>query len=540
MSVAPHPTPEVPHTVAGPREASTSRSRLRALVLQGLPNLIVFALLGAVLLVGHRTGWKLPKASALFSSGSVAKSDWCSEHLVPSSQCVECREELMPRPKKFGFCRAHGVAECVNCHPELAQVAGQPKLPAYDTTQALALMARPENNSRNTLHERRVQFASAASAEKSGVDVDVAQERKMVDAVSANGQIQFDPTRVAHLGPRAPGTVVHVFKIVGDTVLPGDILALVDVAAVGQAKSGLLQAIVTRQLKTSNHERLTAAGIGVAGITLTEAKAALEEAEVRFISARQALVNLGLDVPDDFGETDAKKIADDLRFLGVPAEALAALPQQTRSANLYAVRAPYAGVIVASDSVVGEVVDAQDVLFTVADPRRMWLVLSVPQEDAPYVTPGLPVMFRTDDGGHQADGTISWVSPTIDERTRTVQARVVLDNHTGALKDKTFGTGRIVLREEPRAVVVPRESVQSTGDATFVFVRDRDYLKQGSPKVFHVRQVRTAARDETGVEILAGVLPGEVIATKGSSVLLAQLLRGNFGAACGCFDEASK
>ncbi|MEX0977502.1 MAG: efflux transporter periplasmic adaptor subunit, partial [Pirellulales bacterium] len=103
---------------------------------------------------------------------------------------------------------------------------------------------------------------------------------------------------------------------------------------------------------------------------------------------------------------------------------------------------------------------------------------------------------------------------------------------TGALKDKTFGTGRIVLREEPQAMVVPREAVQSTGDATFVFVRDRDYLKQGTPKVFHVRQVRTGARDETGVEILAGALPGEVIATKGSTVLLGQLLRSNFGAAC--------
>jgi cobalt-zinc-cadmium efflux system membrane fusion protein len=178
------------------------------------------------------------------------------------------------------------------------------------------------------------------------------------------------------------------------------------------------------------------------------------------------------------------------------------------------------------------VVDAQDLLFTVADPRRMWLVLSVPQEDARYVAPGLPVVFSTDDGGQESTGSISWVSPTIDERTRTVQARVVLDNHTGALKDKTFGTGRIVLREEPRAVVVPREAVQATPDATFVFVRDRDYLKQGSFKVFHVRQVRTGARDETGVELLAGVLPGEVIATKGSTVLLGQLLRGNLGASC--------
>jgi cobalt-zinc-cadmium efflux system membrane fusion protein len=144
----------------------------------------------------------------------------------------------------------------------------------------------------------------------------------------------------------------------------------------------------------------------------------------------------------------------------------------------------------------------------------------------------LPVTFRTDDGAQQASGRIGWVSPTVDERTRTLQARVVLDNPTGALRDKTFGTGRIVLREQPGAVTVPREAVQATTDATFVFVRDRDYLKEGAPKVFHVRQVRTGARDDAYVELLAGVLPGEVIATKGSPVLLGQLLRGNLGEGC--------
>ncbi len=362
----------------------------------------------------------------------------------------------------------------------------------------------------------------------------------MTETVAANGEIEFDPTRVAHLSPRAPGSVSHVFKIVGDEVRPGEVLALVDVAAVGQAKSDLLQAIVQRRLRASNYERLQAAGIGVAGATVTAAKAALEEADVAFLSARQALVNLGLEVPEEFGDADPARIADELRFLGIPSDVLANLPAGTLSANLYAVRAPYEGVVVASESVVGEVVGADDVLYTLADPTRMWLTLAVPQEDARYVKRGQQVDFRTDDGGTHASGQISWVSPTIDQRTRTMQARVVLDNPDGALRDKTFGTGRIVLRQEPRAVVVPREAVQTTSDATFVFVRDRDYLKPGSPKVYHVRQVRTGARDATHVELLAGVLPGEVVATKGSNVILSQLLRSNLGAGCGCHDASGK
>jgi cobalt-zinc-cadmium efflux system membrane fusion protein len=531
MSSATRPTSEVTLHPRTDRAHAPPARRFRALAGRGIPNVAVFVLLAAVFYFGHHTGWKMPKLGDMFAAGTSAADDWCADHLVPASSCVECRPGLLPEPPEFGFCRAHGVAECVTCHPELAQVSGEPRLASYDTTQALALMARPENSSRNQLHKRVVQFATAGSAEKAGIDVDVVGERKLSDAIQANGEIRFDPTRVAHLSSRGAGAVAQVYKIVGDEVAAGDVLALVDVAAVGQAKSDLLQAIVERQLRRTRYEKLKGAGIGVAGITVTEAKAALEEAEVAFISARQALVNLGLEVPDEFDETDARKIADDLRTLGIPADVLARLPEGTNSANLIAVRAPYEGVIVEADSVLGEVVDPRDVLFTVADPRRMWLVLAVPQEHARYVRKDLPVAFQTDDGSQRAEGRISWVSPTIDERTRTLTARVVLEN-SGGLRDKTFGTGRIILREEPRAVSVPREAVQATTDATFVFVRDRDYLKPGAAKMFHVRQVRTGARDDAYVELLAGVLPGEVVATKGSPVLLAQLLRGNLGEGC--------
>jgi cobalt-zinc-cadmium efflux system membrane fusion protein len=194
-------------------------------------------------------------------------------------------------------------------------------------------------------------------------------------------------------------------------------------------------------------------------------------------------------------------------------------------------------VVVAADRVAGEVVAPTDALFTLADPTRMWLTLHVRQEDAPYVAKGQQVDFRTDDGSREVKGPISWISSAVDERTRTLQVRVNVSNPDGALKDQTFGTGRIILRSEPHAIAVPAAAVQSTADAQFVFVRDRDYLKPGAPKVFHVRQVRTGARDGDYVELLAGVLPGEVVATVGSPAVLAHLLRGDLGAACGCHDK---
>jgi multidrug efflux pump subunit AcrA (membrane-fusion protein) len=518
------------------RPAEPERRTPGPAFLGAVPNVAAFVLLAGVFYLGHQTGWKLPKMSALTAKEAPHPDDWCHEHLVPESQCVECQDDLLPKGPTYGFCRKHGVAECVIDHPELAQVTGEPQLPKYDVVRALALLPRPENNSKNTLHQRRLQFASGASAAKFGVEVDVVQERPMQDVVTANGELTFDPTRMAHLSSRLVGTVAAVQKTLGDEVRSGDVLVLIDAAQVGEAKSRLLRAVVELGLRRTTAERLRdlANDKLVTVKALTEAEAALKEANIAVVSARQTLINLGFTVPDDIDENDIGPLEEKLHFLDIPAECLAALPPGSRTTNLIPIRAAYDGVVLSSDVVAGEVVDATRPLITVADPRRLWLLLNVRQEDGRDVSLGMPVRFNADDGSEQVAGRIGWISPTVDPRTRTLQVRVVLHNADGRLRGRAFGSGVIVLREEPEAVVVPVEAVQSTGDAQFVFVRDKDYLRDDSFKLFHPRQVRTGARDGEYVELLAGALPGEVVATKGSNSLLAQLLRSNLGAGCDC------
>lgn len=520
------------------REAACTQ-KWWAKILSVLPNLFVFSMLGGVMYLGHHTGWKLPKLSEITGKTNAEPDDWCTEHLVPESQCIECKTDLLPKGKPFGFCREHGVAECVLHHPELAQVKGMAELPKYDTVRAIPLLDRPVNNSRNTLHTRRVQFISAESVAKSGIEVSVAEERPVSDVITANGELMFDPGRVAHLSTRLPGTVAAVFKKLGETVEPGEMLALIDASLVGQAKAQLLQSLVQLQLRKSTVERLKTASIGgaIAGKSLIEAEAALKESEIAFVSARQAISNLGFEIENVLEDADPRKVADDLRFLGIPDSVISSLPSGTKTANFLPIRAPYRGVIVSSEIVAGEVVDSTKSLYTIADPMRMWLMLNVRQEDAKYIQVGLLVKFKSDDGAAEVRGQISWISPAVDEQTRTLRMRVAIANPDGALRDKTFGTGRIILREEPNAIVVPREAVQSTPDAHFVFVRDKHYFDDSAPKLFHVRQVRIGAKDDQFVELLAGVLPGEVIATKGSPVLLAQLLRSSLGAGCGCHEH---
>jgi RND family efflux transporter MFP subunit len=270
----------------------------------------------------------------------------------------------------------------------------------------------------------------------------------------------------------------------------------------------------------------------VAGSRLLEAETAAREARSQVLRAQQSLVNLGLPIDaDPFQGRSADDVAADLQFLGLPEAFATNLDRKSTTSNLLPIRAPFDGILVERDVVAGEVVDTGILLLTVADTTQMWLTLDVPSEEADYVVLDQRVHFQTSGTSGDVTGRIAWISTEADPQTRTVKVRAVLDNPDGRLRNETFGTGRIVLRSEADAIVVPSESVQWDGSCQVVFVRDKDFFASDqSPKLFYPRPVRVGARTDESVEILAGLLPGEVVVTKGAGVLRGELLKNNLGA----------
>jgi multidrug efflux pump subunit AcrA (membrane-fusion protein) len=194
--------------------------------------------------------------------------------------------------------------------------------------------------------------------------------------------------------------------------------------------------------------------------------------------------------------------------------------------------------VIDRQAVAGEVVDSARMLFRVADPSRMWLTLNIPLEEAQLLSIRQPVRFNPDGQKEELTGQLAWISTAADQQTRMVQVRADLPNIDRQLRNETFGTGRVILREEQGAIVVPAESVHWEGCCHIVFVRDKNYFTTPeSPKVFHVRSVRMGVTHDGFTEIIAGVLPDEVVATKGSDVLRSQLLKNNLGEGCACVAE---
>jgi membrane fusion protein, heavy metal efflux system len=542
MSSATHNSPITSAPTTSAPLPSSPRPAVWSRLGRAVPTAAVVLALAGLALSGHFAEWKMPRFSTLLGTAATNAQEWCKEHNVPEGECIECNLSLLPPGKDYGWCREHGVAQCSFEHPEVAQLKTTPVItPAMleRASRALSLRPRAENNSRCALHQRRIQFASVEAVEKAGVDIAVVLERPMVEAAVANGEVVYDQTRMAHLSSRASGTVWQVQRQVGDRVRKGDLLALVDAAEVGKTKGEFLQAIAQVRLKQAIYERVkTIVGDVVSARQFREAEAAWQEAKIRLQTAQQGLVNLGLMVrAEDFSDVEPSEIARRIQFLGLPAELTSQLDAGTTTSNLFPIRAPLDGVVIERHVVEGEAVNASTVLFAVADVSRLWLILNVREEDAEYVSPGQPVLFRSSSkDGREIQGAVSWISTSADDQTRTIKVRVELPNADCRLRANTFGTGRIVLRDEPKAMVVPTEAVHWDGTCHVVFVRDKNYHDPSSPKFFHVRSVRPGIEDGDATEIIAGVLPGEVIASKNSVVLEAQLLKSNLGAGCGCAD----
>ncbi len=523
--------------VEEPTATSPKPYALRELVrrtFEAAPTIAVLLLLSAIGYWGHHSGWKIPKFSELTSSNDANVVAWCDAHGVPERNCISCNADLMPKGTLRGWCKEHGVAECVLEHPDLAQLKETPTILQEDidwARRALETRDRPKNDRSCKLHLRRIQFTSGEAADKAGIDIALVDRGRIIETIATTGEIRYDPTLVTRLASRAAGTVWRVERNVGDPVREGDLLALVDAAVVGQAKAELLQAAAQLNLQDQTVERLAGLGDAVAGRRLQEAEAARVEAEGAVRKAVQTLANLGLPITlDEMRGKSGDEIATQLHFVGLPPATVEQLDRQQTTANLIPILSPRAGVVTTRDVVAGEVVDTTKTLFTIVDNRRMWLMLNVALEDAQYVKAGQQISFRPDGGTREHTGQITWISSHIDSDTRTVQVRAELPNDDGDLRDESFGAGQIVLRDEDEAIVAPNDAIHWEGCCFVAFVRDRNFLAKDSYKVFHTRMVRPGVTNGDYTEVIAGLLPDEVVVTKGSGVLRAELLKGNLGA----------
>jgi cobalt-zinc-cadmium efflux system membrane fusion protein len=547
--------------------STTTRRGVRVALATGLPTALVLASVAAVGLWGHHTGWKAPRFSDLFGQESeVAAEDWCVEHNVPDSQCIACHPELAGE-SPADWCKEHGVAEskctvchpeilktgvagdwcvehgvpesgCTICHPEIArkgeavgsetstvvtEVAHADELPEdHPNSVPGSASGRPRDPKTCQKHALKVQFASTAAITKAGVELGNVVERTMSDSIIVNGEVNYDRTRLAKLSARVPGTAWRVVAELGAAVRAGDVLALIDSPEVGRAKTEYLQSATSLDVAKKKLTRVQSsaeAGFRTEAERL-EAESTVRLEESRLFNTRQALTSMGLPPPN--GEPTEER----LTLLGLPESIASSFGQGVKPASLVPILAPFDGTVISRDIVSGEVVEAGRQLFEVADTSQLWVTMDVPQGDAHRIALGQAVIYRPDDAWDESvTGETAWISTAVDEMTRTVKMRANVANAEGSLRAHSFGRAQVVVRTTPNAIAVPSEAIQWEGCCYVVFVRLSD-------TIFQTRKVRLGARDSAFTEVVVGVLPGEIVATKGSHVLKSEILKSSLGAGC--------
>ncbi len=267
------------------------------------------------------------------------------------------------------------------------------------------------------------------------------------------------------------------------------------------------------------------------GVRLTDEE--LEEFNIQVGTAGPGNLQLHRDLPGEIA-IDPDRLAHIVpRFPGLVKEVrkklgdtveqgeVLAIVESNESLVPYEVRSLIKGKVIETHLTEGEVISDDDHAFVIADLSEVWANLSVYQKDLPFVRLGQTVEIDPGPQFPKTTGTISYISPTLDEHTRTATARVILPNPTGDLRPGLFITGRVVIEEDNVPVLVPKTALQTIDEQTVVFIRTEDGFK---PQSVHVGKTNDA-----NVEILAGLLPGQKYVTKGGFTIKAQLAKGSFG-----------
>jgi len=302
-----------------------------------------------------------------------------------------------------------------------------------------------------------------------GVSVGEARFEAVSELLRTVGIVQYDETRTTRIHPKIEGWIEQVFAdFTGRLVRAGDPLVSIYSPEMFATQQEYLLALRARRVL----EASSVAAIADHGASLAEA-------------ARRRLELW------DFSPDQLREVTSSGR------------PQRT--VTLYA---PATGFIVERNAYPGQRVTPDTGLYMLVDLSRVWVMAEIPEADGGSVRVGQPATVRlAGRAGPVWKARVDYIQPSVDQATRTLKARLELDNSNFELKPGAYVD--IELRTNRAAgLFVPSDAVLDSGLTKRVFV-DRGEGR------FEPREVETGREIAGKIEILSGLTPGERIVTSG-------------------------
>lgn len=169
----------------------------------------------------------------------------------------------------------------------------------------------------------------------------------------------------------------------------------------------------------------------------------------------------------------------------------------------------------------GELIGDDKHIVMVANLNTVWAELNVYQQDLGEVRVGQSVEITSPHTKTVFRGKLFYISPMVDEATRTAIARVKLNNSSGIWKPGMFVSGKVATYYKNVEIAVPKNAVQILDAQKVVFVK-RD-------KSFKPQTVTLGIENGKLVEILDGLHVGDKYVAKGAYTFKSEILKESFG-----------
>jgi RND family efflux transporter MFP subunit len=383
--------------------------------------------------------------------------------------------------------------------------------------------------------------------------VAVAHPRQVMLPVTLSLVANVNSLKTATIVPKTSGYLQEVTVRPGDPVQTGQVLAVIDHAAldaqvaeaeaqVQGAQSGVQTAeanLAAAQAQQANAEAQVAnAKAGVA-----KAQAQLADAEVTY-QRTAVLVREGALAPQNLDDARATLVSDQTAVAAAQAQvtqaeaqvqaarqqaAAAASQIRTQQAQVGAqeaalqnariqlqyatITAPFSGVVVSRSLDPGAYVTpgTSTPILTIADLDALDVVVNVGETDLPKVHVGDRVQIQVDAyPGRTFTGRVSRIAGGVDPTTRTVQVEIDIPNPGQLLRPGMYATVQIQAGTRP-AVVLPLSALVAVGPDHYVWVVADGKVAQ--------RPVTVGQATGDVVEITGGVTPRDLVVVRGTDLV---------------------
>ncbi len=204
---------------------------------------------------------------------------------------------------------------------------------------------------------------------------------------------------------------------------------------------------------------------------------------------------------------------DRLRLLDFPDALIDRIKESGKAEKAVTLNSPASGYVTEKTVLQGQRVMMNDALMTIADLSRVWGEADIYETDLPYVKVGMPAEITLSYWpGKTFRGRISFLFPFLEAETRTVKARIEIDNSGLVLKPQMYADAKLSYNLG-RRLAVPEDAAMRTGTRDYVFI-------EGKNDLIVPYEVKLGVRSGDGYyEVLSGLKAGERVVTSANFLI---------------------